>query len=101
MTKIADLVHVDVSHQLNSLDSTPAVVLRCKGTGALLLGHLTPAQARQIAADLLDSAARADYESDLVNGLTEAGFTPEQRAAIVTILRNGETTRRQNGGPRV
>lgn len=94
MTAIHDLAHVEVEHGLGLATGRGFVKLRLMAaTDVIILGQLPTDQARQIAGDLLDAAARAEYEQDFATALAGKGFLPEQIGHLLTILRLGEIDR--------
>lgn len=57
------------------------------------LGQLEPAQAREIAANLFEAAARAEYEADFARTATAGGLDGETLGQILLMIRNGEERR--------
>ena len=98
--RVEDLDRFECEHLLGMIDGAkPLVKIRAVGdTNTILLGEVDPAGARQLAADLMMSAARAEYEMDLWTGLSALGFDGEVIAMIVTAVRGGEVERYKGGG---
>lgn len=93
MTRVHDLVDVEVEHLLGATSKLPLVKLRATGDGVILLGQLSPADARQIAAHLFEAAARAEYEADFVSELDRMGMG-DATAVMLRAIRAGERRRR-------
>ena len=98
MTAIVDLVGIEVEHLLGEA-SGPLVKVRAIGEGEILLGMISPADARQIAGHLMESAARAEYEADFFTEATNRGLSDSELAALFDMVRTGEM-RRHTGGER-
>lgn len=93
--RIHDLERVEVEHYLASATQRGVVKLRAVSEPAILLGELTPDSARNLALDLLDSAARASYEEDLAAGLRAGGGSTATVVAALIAVRNGEAARHE------
>lgn len=103
---IHDICGVEVEHLLSDATAAGLVKLRVTGTVSrhtgpqrkgdtqVLLGQLTPDQARQVATHLFEVAARAEYEQDLWRAGKAADATDAALAAILTLVRQGEAGRR-------
>jgi hypothetical protein len=98
--RIVDLRGTDVeqmvgAHLLSSGSLNPGlVVLRVHGSGAeIVLGHIPPSQARELAGQLLEAAARAEYEGDFLTAATRAGFDNGVIGGIINLIRHGEFER--------
>lgn len=89
-----ELEHVSIEHMLG-VEYGPLVKARITGEGGTVIaGLLTPANAREIANNLLNCAARAEYEADLERGLREElQMEPRMIAAIIHFVRYGEAER--------
>lgn len=98
MTAIHDLAGIEVEHLLGGRHG-PLVTIRCQSTAAVLHGQVTPAQAREIAGHLMESAARAEYEADLYQTMKADGWEDDMIGAIFTMVRRGETTRHTSTPP--
>ena len=96
MTAISDLIGIEVEHLLGET-AGPLVKVRCLSSGAILLGQMTPAEARQIAEHLAQSAARAEYEADLFNTMRAADFPEQIIGAVLGMVRAGEMRRHTQG----
>lgn len=94
MTTITDLAGIEVEHLLGD-SRGPLVKIRCLADGAILIGQLTPTDARQIAAHLSEAAARAEYEADLFHTMQAEGWTDQMAGAVLAMVRAGETRRHQ------
>lgn len=92
-TRIEDLVNVETEHLLGSNGVRPLVKLRAESDHTVIVGQMSPAQAREIALHLLESAARAEYEADLWHGSIAAGAQEEAIAGVLRIVRQGEAPR--------
>ncbi len=92
-TRIEDLANVEVEHLLGMNTGLPLVKLRAESTGTVLVAQLEPAQARQIAMDLLTAAARAEYEHDLVTGGAHLELPTEFAMVATHVVRVGERLR--------
>ncbi len=57
------------------------------------IGQLTPAQARDVAMHLLESAARAEYEGDVFLAAEKIGADEKVGELIATLARGGEMRR--------
>lgn len=93
MTTFEDLRGVEVEHYLGATTGLGLVKLRAIGARYRLLGELSPADARNLARDLLDAAARADYEQDAAEGLAAIGVDDRAIAAVLHAVRAGERAR--------
>lgn len=91
---IADLTNVETEHLVGSITKAGLVRLRAESENpahhVILLGELTPTQAREIATHLFESAARAEYEEDLLQQLTAREFDDDVIASIFQMVRAGE-----------
>ena len=94
MTRITDLDGIEVEHLLGD-QLGPLVKIRCLSPKAILLGQVTPADARSIAAHLTEAAARAEYEADLFNTMRAEGWTDQMAGAVLFMVRAGEAARHQ------
>lgn len=97
MTRIEDLVNVEVEHLLGLVSGLPLVKLRAESKGTVLVGQLEPAQAREIACHLFEAAARAEYEHDLYSSTIAAGFGDDLLGPMLHLVREGERRRLQGG----
>lgn len=98
MTAISDLDGIEVEHLLGEKYG-PLVKVRCLSTGAILLGQIPPAEARQIAGYLTECAARAEYEADLFRTMQADGWTDEMAGGVLHMVRRGEEHRQTRGEP--
>lgn len=97
MTRVTDLNGIEVEHLLGDTYG-PLVKVRCLSPKTILLGQVTPGQARQIAAHLMEAAARAEYEADLYATMRATGaWTDEMIAAVFAMVRAGEANRHNKG----
>lgn len=87
-----DLQGVEVEHLL-STTFEGVVKLRAISADHILLGQLTPDQARNIAAHLFEAAARAEYEQDLFRAAKAHGLDDPTIGAMFHLVREGETGR--------
>lgn len=92
-TAIKDLHGIEVEHMLGAAYGGPLVKLRCVGDGVILLGEVSPDDARQIASHLMEAAARSEYEADLHSAMVANGFTLEVIVALLHMVRAGEANR--------
>lgn len=92
-TRIEDLANVEVEHLLGMSTGLPLVKLRAESTGTVLVAQLEPAAAREIAMHLLDAAARAEYEHDLVVGGKALDLPDEFAIHATHVVRAGERMR--------
>jgi hypothetical protein len=92
-SRIEDLAGVSVEHMLGLATGLPLVKFRAESEGTVLLGQLEPAQAREIAANLFEAAARAEYEADFARTATAGGLDGETLGQILLMIRNGEERR--------
>ncbi len=92
MTAIRDLEAVETEHLLGD-QRGPLVKMRCTGPNVVLVGQLLPAQARKIAADLQEAAARAEYEADFYQTARAEGWTDDMIGAVVAMVCAGEVER--------
>jgi hypothetical protein len=91
--RIEDLVNVETEHLLSATTYEGRVVLRCQSDATVLLGQLTPEQARDVAAHLVESAARSEYEQDLWGELTRVEMDERAIGLIFHAVRAGEIRR--------
>lgn len=89
-SRIEDLADVSTEHLLGLATGLPLVKMRCESDDTVLVGQLTPEQARDIASHLLESAARAEYEHDAMTAMKEAGMDDAAIGAIFHFVRAGE-----------
>lgn len=97
MTAIGDLHGIEVEHLLGETHG-PLVKVRCLSAGSapvILLGQISPADARVIAAHLYEAAARAEYEADLFNTMRAEGWTDQMAGVVLHMVRAGEANRHQ------
>ena len=103
-TTIGDLAGIEVEHLVSERTEEPLVLLRALSTGTVLIGQLPVDDARQIAEHLLEAAARAEYEVDLITGIREKATAanmpdPELMVAFAcTAVRRGEMRRHTTTG---
>lgn len=95
---VEDLVNVETEHLLSSTTYKGRVVLRCESDATVLYGQLTPEQARDVAAHLVESAARSEYEQDLWGELTRAEMDERAIGLIFHAVRAGEMRRHTTVG---
>lgn len=82
IARFVDLERIDVEHLLSSTSYEGIVKVRCTGKdGLIMLGQVTPAAARDIAAHLFEAAARAEYEQDFWAGSKAFGVPEESEVA--------------------
>jgi hypothetical protein len=94
MTRIMDLDGVEIEHLLGAT-AGPLVKIRCLSAKTILLGQMTPNEARRIASHLHESAARAEYEADLFNIMRAEGWADHEMGLILHMVRTGEARRHQ------
>ncbi len=95
--RIEDLADVSIEHMLGDR-IRPLVKLRAESDATVLIGQLTPAQAREIAEHLHEAAARAEYEYDLWTAARNVADMPEETiGSILMLVRTGEARRHQIG----
>lgn len=92
-SRIEDLANVGTEHFVSDRTSTGMVKLRAQSESTLLIGQLTPDQAREIATHLNESAARAEYEADFYAEAIRREWEPPMIAGVMVMIRNGEMTR--------
>lgn len=92
-TRIEDLANVSTEHMLGLTTGLPLVKLRCESDGTVLIGQLSPDQARDIAMHLMESAARSEYEADFANEAARSEWTDEMVGGVLLMVREGETRR--------
>ncbi len=96
--RIHEITRVEVEHGLGQATNRGFVKLRVIGDTAVMMDHLEPAAARSIAQDLLNAAARAEYEQDLYDELsTTAGMPQELIGMVIFAVRQGEARRETDG----
>jgi len=102
-----DLDQVNVEHMVSDRTGEPLVKVSAVAGPVVALGQLTPDQARQIAGHLLESAARAEYEVDLIAGLTafqaahpdgDPAWLDMMLAVTLGAVRSGEIRRHTTAG---
>ena len=96
--RIEDLINVETEHLLSATTYKGLVVLRCESDTTVLLGQLTPEQAREVAAHLTESAARSEYEQDLWSELTRTELDEAAIGLIFRAVRAGEMRRHTTVG---
>jgi hypothetical protein len=92
-SRIEDLTDVSVEHLLGLATGLPLVKLRAKSNDTVLVGQLGPDQAREIAAHLVEAAARAEYEADFARTAATAGMDDATTSQILVMIRHGEERR--------
>lgn len=97
MTRIVDLDGIEVEHLLGE-GHGPLVKFRCLSAKAILLGQMSPADARRIAGHLTEAAARAEYEADLFHTMQAEGWTDQMAGVVLLMVRAGEAHRHTNQG---
>lgn len=94
---IEDLANISVEHMVGMRTGLPLVKVRAEGDHLrehiVLTGQLSPAQARQIAADLMNAAARAEYEVDFISEANRLGWDAATTGAVLLMVRKGEEAR--------
>lgn len=90
-SRIEDLTDVSVEHLLGLATGLPLVKLRAKSNDTVLVGQLGPDQAREIAAHLVEAAARA--EADFARTAATAGMDDATTSQILVMIRHGEERR--------
>lgn len=99
MTKIVDLTRVEVEHLLSERDGGLGLVkVRVMADGLVLIGAVEPEAARQLATDLMNVAARAEYEQDLWRGCRKADVPEDVVGMVLTTVRFGESDRMAGEG---
>lgn len=106
-TRIVDLHRTEVEHMVGEALLTQGslkpglVVFRVfsPGDDLLTLGQLTPDSAREIAGQLLEAAARAEYEGDFLIAARAAAADARLQAVVLSLVRRGEAMRWSMGGP--
>ena len=91
--RIHDLERVAVEHYLAATSGAGMVKLRAVSGPAILLGELGPDDARNLARDLADAAARASYEQDLAAGMRARGAGDGAVVLALVAVREGEAAR--------
>ena len=99
MTIIRDLTNVEVEHLLGLATGLPLVKIRAEADGVVLVGQVSPDEARQIAAHLFESAARAEYECDFVAACQARDVPADFVGISLTLVREGEQHRHTGGRP--
>lgn len=92
MTRVHDLVNVEVEHLLGLSSGRPLVKLRATGDGVILLGQMSPEDARRIATHLFEAAARSEYEADFASELNRLGLR-NTTTVMLAAIRSGERRR--------
>lgn len=94
MPKIHDMTNIEIEHLLGVHTDCGIVQARISLVGGdVVLTQMTPAIAKKIGGDLIEAAARADYEGDLGRGAKEFGMDKPMIARLITIVRRGERAR--------
>jgi hypothetical protein len=96
--RLYDLAGVEVEHLIAADGWKPLVKLRAISDEAVLFGQIDPAHARRIAEHLTECAARAEYESDFIQGALAAGLEMDVIAMVTSLVRAGEEMRHEGGG---
>ena len=91
--KIDDLVNVETEHLLGLNTGLPLVKMRAESNRTVIVGQMSPEQAREIASHLMESAARAEYEHDLMNEMKKHEWEDEMIGGIFLMVRQGEMRR--------
>lgn len=104
-TRIVDLIGTEIEHLVGAAlleqnDPNPGLVsIRAFVAAPIIaIAHLRPAQARQIAGQLLDAAARAEYEGDFFTAARTAGWPNDLVGSVAHLVRQGEIKRCDFGG---
>lgn len=107
---LPELVGIEVEHLVGEATGLPLVKLRAqgleRGRTVVMVGQLEPDQARRIAGHLLEAAARAEYELDLITGIETAmeakvadgGPAADFAAMALGFVRSGEVVRHTDTG---
>lgn len=95
-----DLSRIEVEHGLAERDGGVGFVkIRClTDQGKVVLGQVDPAIARELATDLNNVAARAEYEQDLWREAKANDMPDDILGSILGMVRFGEQ-RRHEGDP--
>lgn len=94
---IRDLVNVEVEHLLGLHTGLPLVKIRAEAQGVVLVGQVSPDEARQIAAHLFECAARSEYEHDFASACHAHQLPTDVLAINLQLIREGERRRHQGG----
>jgi hypothetical protein len=92
---IRDLTNVEVEHLLGLSTGLPLVKIRAEAAGVVLVGQVSPAEARQIASHLFECAARAEYEHDFATAATAHDVPADVLAITLHLVREGERHRHE------
>jgi hypothetical protein len=96
---IRDLTNIEVEHLLGLHTGLPLVKVRAEADGVVLVGQISPDDARQIAAHLFECAARAEYEHDFVSACQAHDLPADVIGINLTLIREGEQRRHTGGQP--
>ena len=91
---ITDLTGITVEHMVGATDHKGMVKLRAESTEFVLVGQVPPDDARELATNIIVSAARAEYEQDFIAAATVHGLPDEMVATFLALVRQGELIRR-------
>jgi hypothetical protein len=91
--RLEDLVNVESEHLVGFATNAPLVKMRAESDGTVMVGQMSPEQARDIAMNLLECAARAEYEYDLLIEMQRLEFEDQAIAGIFGMVRAGEFRR--------
>jgi hypothetical protein len=93
--RFVDIVNVETEHLVGATLDRPLVTLRVScSEGIIGLAQMPPDQARDIASHLFESAARAEYDYDVVLACKAAG-DEKVTSLILHLVRSGELLRHQ------
>lgn len=91
--RIEDLANVETEHLIGEATNQPLVKLRAESNETVMIAQMPPEQAREIALHLLESAARAEYEYDMLIEMRFLKFEDQAIAGIFGMVRAGEARR--------
>ena len=90
---VRQLRDITVEHMLGMAHGPLVKLEMGDGQGLVLRGKLPPADARRVAAHLMEAAARAEYEADLFATMIRDGWPKAHIGAILALVRDGEEAR--------
>jgi hypothetical protein len=97
-TILSDVVLVETEHLISDRIHRGLVKFRVTlEDGSIALAQFEPDAAREIAAHLFESAARAEYEEDAYREMRRAEWSDEMIGGIFHLIRVGEFHRHTDG----
>lgn len=97
-----DIAGVDVEHGLTEARGGEGFVkirVTSDQSDVIMLGQIDPETARKLATDLMNVAARAEYEQDFWRESRRAGVSENAVSKVLAVVRAGESRRMEGKEP--